>query len=78
MTDLYRQLLNDNKYKEIIEGLSEKEREVVEEQMKRFMETLESGLLNPLSTALGNARVSEELKKIYSKKTLGDFIKRGG
>ena len=76
--NLYEILLNDSKYKEIIEQVPEEEHEKIKEQIKSFVSNLENGLIRPLVGALSDPEVSKEFKKIQSKKTFKDLINKHG
>lgn len=69
MKDLYKTLIEDEKYQEAVKSLeSEEERKALDSYMKSIMEAFQSQLFDPILEKLEN---DEEFKKEVSKKVEG-------
>lgn len=73
-TDVHKALLNDAKYQQVLDSLSDEEKEQTVNFMKNFMEYWQVNAINPLIEKLGD---DDEFKKaLYNK--VGDLIPNKG
>lgn len=63
MIDLYKQLLEDEKYQQILESVDDKEKEAIKDYMEKYMKAWQNDFFNPLEKLMENKEFVDAISK---------------